>query len=129
MQIMSDIMKAYKNKRIFDGSRDPATNQAYRIYYNGAVQETLTGDADFTNANGELVAYMCGHEHKDAHDIIDNVNYIVVGPDALYQDDPNVQRQAETIDESLFNVCIIDKTAKYIHCVRIGAGQSLSLQY
>lgn len=129
LQIISDIMKAYKNKRVFNGSVDPETGNPYRIYYNGAVQETLSGNADFTSANGDLVAYMCGHEHKDEHSTIDGVNYIVVGPDALYSDDPNVTRESGTVSESLFNVCVINKTTKYIHCIRIGAGESLSLSY
>ena len=97
------------------------------------------------NGNGEIAAVICGHLHADGVAIIDD-NYvgltgaeatgksipeIITTCDAGGKDDSKsllfgnaselVERDENTINEQAFDVVILDKSAKKISLVRIGA--------
>lgn len=124
LQIFADMFSAYKNRSHF-----VASGEQYGVYYDGAYQFYLTCDVDFTDCEAILVGYLYGHEHLDARNIVGGVNHITCGADALYNDDPNVQRVANTTSESLITVFVIDKTERKLYGIRIGAGDSFSVSY
>ena len=93
----------------FDGDTDGAIRTAINDY----------------SGNGEIIAVFYGHLH---HDVI---KYTTGGTpcigvtcdkyDATNDTLMNVERTLGTITEHAFDVVIVDRTARKIHCVRIGA--------
>ena len=79
---------------------------------------------DFTNAQGEFVAFICGHAHKDTSVVEDNTLFITIGCDARYQDDNinNWTRANGTVSEQLFDIFSVDVLNKKLYATRVGCG-------
>lgn len=85
----------------------------------------VTATTDYTNAGGEVVAYLCGHNHKDQSFTDQGINYISTGCDAKYKNDA-WERTSRTTSEQLFDVVFWDTTKKTLKTIRIGAGEDRS---
>lgn len=85
----------------------------------------VTATTDFTKAGGKVVAYLCGHNHKDQSFIDQGINYISTGCDAKYKNDV-WERTSRTTNEQLFDVMFWDTTKKTLKTIRIGAGEDRS---
>jgi len=82
----------------------------------------VTATTDYTNAGGEVVAYLCGHNHKDQSFTDQGINYISTGCDANYKND-TWNRTSRTTSEQLFDVFFYDTTKNNLKTIRIGAGE------
>ena len=102
--------------------------------YNKKEKRTVSGDynnfsVDFSNASGKIIAYICGHNHKDQTHIQDNgLLTISTTCDAHYSDD-NIQRTVGTTDECAFDVFLVDTKNRKMKSIRIGAGSDREYTY
>ena len=83
---------------------------------------------NFENAKGELVAYICGHNHADRNATEDGVLHVSTGSEAYYRDDV-WQRTLGTASETIVDVFALDKVARKLYAVRIGAGKDRVFDY
>lgn len=83
---------------------------------------------DFSAAKGELIAYLCGHSHKDRAAFENGVLHISTGCDSYCKDD-DLPRGVGTIDNTLFDLFLVDKDQKSIQVFRIGAGKDRQFKY
>lgn len=116
-----------------------AQNSEYNFYANirGVITALANKTAfttsysrtfDFTNKDTNVVGYFCGHHHKDAINVVDNVTYVITTCDALFQDD-GYGRTAGTVTEQAFDVISIDTVHKHVYLTRIGAGADREFTY
>ena len=103
------MLKAYKNKRAFSNDR-------------------FSVSADFTNITSDIVAYISGHNHRDASVVSDNTLFISTTCDACYSDDGH-GGVIGTITESAFDVYCINKANKILKAIRIGRGSDREWTY
>ncbi|MDD6678459.1 MAG: metallophosphoesterase [Firmicutes bacterium] len=128
LQIVSDLLQAFANHRVFEGQKD-ANGNRYALNVGGVLREFLSCPADFTGAKGALAAYIHGHMHVDRLYSVGGVRYISVGPDACCQDDTAVTRQSGTVSESLLDAVVMDPAQRKLTLIRIGAGNSATVTY
>jgi predicted phosphodiesterase len=83
---------------------------------------------NFENAKGDLVAYICGHNHADKSTTEDGVLHISTGSEAYYHDDI-WQRVLGTESETIIDVFALDKKERKLYAVRIGAGKDRVFDY
>lgn len=85
----------------------------------------VTATTDFADAKGQVVSYICGHNHKDESIVDAGIAYISTGCDANYKND-NWDRTSRTTSEQLFDVFFYDTTKNNLKTIRIGAGEDRS---
>ena len=88
-------------------------------------KDDIQSAIDDYSGNGEIIAVFNGHLHHD------EIKYTAGGTpcigvtcDKYYSTNDtlmNVERKLGTITEQAFDVVIVDRTARKLHCVRIGA--------
>ena len=83
---------------------------------------------DFQGAQGELVAYLCGHNHKDRDTVCNGLLHTSTGCDTYCKDD-NLTREVGKTENTLFDLVLVDKDAKTIRFFRVGAGNSREFSY
>ena len=83
---------------------------------------------DFTDYPGELVAYLCGHNHKDRHAVHNGILHISTGCDAYCRDD-DMSRNVGEPENTLFDLVWIDPERRSLKLFRIGAGKSREFFY
>ena len=86
------------------------------------------GFTDFTNACGKLVAYLCGHNHMDRMHEDDCVIHISTGCDAYCKDD-NLPREVGRLENTLFDLFLVDTDNCVVNVFRIGAGVDRTFTY
>ena len=82
----------------------------------------------FFSSKAELVMYLCGHNHTDAHAYESGVLHVSTSCDAYYKDG-GLTRMVGTENESLFDLFLIDKDKKTIQVFRVGAGSDRQFTY
>lgn len=93
--------------------------------WSNAWKNDIQSAIDNYSGNGEIIAVFNGHLHHD------EIKYTTGGTpciavtcdkyDATNDTLMNVERTFGTITEQAFDVVVVDRTARQIHCVRIGA--------
>jgi len=99
-----------------------------RLILEAFKNKTACEFADFRNAVGELVAYLCGHNHKDRSCVINGVLHISTGCDAYCKDD-NLSRDVGRVENALFDLFLLDKETRVLRAFRIGAGSNREFVY
>lgn len=84
--------------------------------------------ADFRNPQGELIAYLCGHNHKDRAAVVNGLLHISTGCDSYCKDD-DLPRDVGTTNNTLFDLFLVDKDRKTVQVFRIGAGENREFNY
>ena len=112
LKTLREILKAYKNKTTLTGKFSP----------NDDI------NADFTNYNGNIIAYFCGHAHKDLTSNTNGILSICTTSDAAYSDD-GYGRKLRTSNECAFDVVVINKDTNRIKTIRIGGGSNREFTY
>ena len=83
---------------------------------------------DFTNADGELIAYICGHNHHDGAATVNGLLHISTGCDSYCKDD-GISRDVGKAENTLFDLFLVDKDERSIQVFRVGAGQDRAFRY
>lgn len=86
------------------------------------------GYYDFSRSAGELVAYICGHNHKDRSAVCNGVLHISTGCDSYCKDD-DLPRDVGTINNTLFDLFLLNRSEKKLLAFRIGAGRDREFDY
>ena len=84
--------------------------------------------ADFTDYKGKFVAYICGHNHRDLDCVEDNTLFISTGCSGTFNDDV-WKREEGNISEILLDIFALDKNAKKLYAIRIGAGADREFEF
>ncbi len=108
------VLEAVQNRRVLDDTQNlPEHDIAIRA------------NADFRDCTNSVVAFLCGHNHRDAAVVRDHVLHISTCCDAYYRDDPNnAVRIPGTVSEQCFDVVIFDRDTHTLETIRIGAGKN-----
>lgn len=92
--------------------------------------DTVKVDVDFSNANGELIAYFAGHIHKDTSS---NIGFPIITTrcDAQEENDSvlKAERVVGTTTEQSFDVFTVNRKEKKIYATKIGAGIDREVSY
>jgi len=99
-----------------------------RLILEAFQHKTACAYGDFQSAQGELAAYLCGHNHKDASVFFNGVLHISTGCDAYCKDDI-WPRDVGCIQNTLFDLFLLDKKNKTLRTFRIGAGEDRVFSY
>lgn len=103
LQPLSQILEAFKNK-------------------------TPCEYGDFSENKAELIMYLCGHSHKDRDAVSGGVLHISTGCDAYCKDD-DMPRPVGVIENTLFDLFLVDQDKRTVQAFRIGAGNDRVLTY
>ena len=99
-----------------------------RIIMEAFKNKTSCDYADFTNVKGELVAYLCGHTHRDASAFTNGLLHVNTGCDAYCKDD-GISRDVGRTENTLFDIFILDRQEKTLRTLRVGAGKDRFFYY
>lgn len=77
---------------------------------------------NFSGSNKHVIAYHCGHYHRDDMQQLNGVWHIVTTSDAFYNDDPNYPRTRGTVTEQAFDVVTVNQSTKTVILERVGGG-------
>ena len=83
---------------------------------------TVCAYGDFTDNRAKLLAYVCGHNHKDSSGWQNGVLHISTGCDAYCIDD-GMPRDVGTTDSVLFDIFLMDTDTGAVQSFRVGAGK------
>lgn len=83
---------------------------------------------DFQDSKAELILYLCGHNHKDRDAVSGNVLHISTGCDAYCKDD-GIPRPIGSVENTLFDLFLVDKDKRIVQVFRIGAGKDRDFRY
>ncbi len=103
LQPLSEILEAFKNK-------------------------TKCEYGDFRDAKAELIMYLCGHNHQDRDAVSGGVLHISTGCDAYCKDD-GMDRPVGMVDNTLFDLFLVDQDKRTVQVFRIGAGKDRAFSY
>ena len=103
----------------------------------GECLDSLDINVDFTDYNGEFVAYFCGHAHNDYHYkassfLIDMITIACDGrvSNCTYMSDETYGNRAlGTVYEQCVDVVGINYDTRTIKTVRIGSGENREISY
>jgi hypothetical protein len=104
------ILTAYQNRQTYSYSGDVSIN------------------ANFSSANGIIVGYFCGHNHRSEDFFVDNVLTMSFICDARYTTS-QITRQYKTTSEASVAVLVIDKDNGTVKEFNYGAGFDRSKTY
>jgi hypothetical protein len=95
---------------------------------NEILQDFKNKTGAFSNTKAELVMYLCGHNHTDAHAYENGVLHVSTSCDAYYKDG-GLTRMVGTENESIVDLFLVDKDEKNVKVFRIGAGKDREFSY
>jgi hypothetical protein len=92
---------------------------------------------EFVSGGGNVIALLSGHIHYDTITKVNDVNYIQILNDGLYEKNFftrfNVEmpetRVLGTTKECAFDVAIVNQTTRHVDLFRVGAGKDRSFDY
>lgn len=121
-EVMQGVLKAYKDKTTYTGSYASSSGNGY---YEVHVS------VDFTDAKGEFVGYIHGHNHTDNVHTSYGFNIIGTRCDAKEENDATLkaERVIGTITEQSFDVFTVNKAERKIYVTKIGAGSDRVIEY
>jgi hypothetical protein len=99
-----------------------------RMILEAFCNKSVCSYRDFTNASGELVAYFCGHNHRDRAAVHEGVLHISTGCDSYCKDDGISRNVGETAN-TLFDLCLVDMDHRVLKLFRVGAGKNREFSY
>ncbi len=76
-----------------------------------------------------IIACINGHVHADKHEIKDGILYLSTTCAGIYELNDGSTRTAGTVDVTAYDVFVIDRATKTIHCIRYGNGNDRNLPY
>lgn len=126
-KIIQDIIDAYIDKT--------SINNVYTNTkgYNTAEVPDVTVNADFSNAKGTFICYLCGHTHFDMigqSSLATNKQVCVVmntsSTTKAYYDD--LYRCMHKQSQDCLNILVFDTDKKQIRIIRIGANTTLDMK-
>ena len=80
------------------------------------------------DAKAELIMYLCGHNHQDRDAVSGGVLHISTGCDAYCKDD-GMDRPVGMVDNTLFDLFLVDQDKRTVQVFRIGAGKDRAFSY
>lgn len=127
--IARSIVSAYVNKTTYT--------------YSGTITirdktETYNINANYENAGGDFVCWICGHAHKDLKTCLNDVNIIITANDSMHvaTDAPTYAppKTAGTATEDVLDFFCVNRGTRTVDVVRLGAktavyGQNRTFTY
>lgn len=127
--IARSIVSAYVNKTTYT--------------YSGTITirdktETYNINANYENAGGDFVCWICGHAHKDLKACLNDVNIIITANDSMHvaTDAPTYAppKTAGTATEDVLDFFCVNRGTRTVDVVRLGAktavyGQNRTFTY
>lgn len=105
--------------------------------YSGAFTSGVDGwnnvsvDCDFSNYKGSIICYIAGHWHRDLTEnkSLNGVPIVLVTSAKDDRDTSLPARVDGTDTETAFDVVVVNRKTRKIHCVRCGAGDDRIISY
>lgn len=119
--ILANVLKAYKSKTTYTGSFTSGTNG----------WNNVNVSCDFSSYKGSIICYIAGHWHRDLTENI-SLNGIPIILITSAKDDRDTSlspRTDGTDQETAFDVVVVNRQTRKIHCIRCGAGEDRTITY
>lgn len=119
--ILANVLKAYVSKTTYTGSFTSGTNGWNNVSVN----------CNFTNYKGSIICYIAGHWHRDLTENIslNGVPIILITSAKDDRDTTLTPRTDGTDQETAFDVVVVNRQTRKIHCIRCGAGEDRTITY
>lgn len=121
-ELFKGIVDAFSNRSVYEG-----------VFDGGAEWLNSSVSVNYTDCFGEIIAVFQGHRHTDAfYDQFDNVPTINITTTGAYwavKDEDAEVRVKGTASEFAVDAVIIDRGARKIYLIRVGAGEDRMISY
>lgn len=119
--ILANVLKAYVSKTTYTGSFTGGTNG----------WNNVNVSCDFTNYKGSIICYLAGHWHRDLTEnkSLNGVPIILITSAKDDRDTSLSPRTDGTDQETAFDVVVVNRQTRKIHCIRCGAGEDRTITY
>lgn len=119
--ILANVLKAYIAKTTYTGSFVGGTNG----------WNNMSVSCDFTNYKGSIICYIAGHWHRDLTEnkSLNGVPIILITSAKDDRDTSLSPRTDGTDQETAFDVVVVNRQTRKIHCIRCGAGEDRTITY
>lgn len=119
--ILANVLKAYVSKTTYTGSFTSGTNG----------WNNVNVSCDFTNYKGSIICYIAGHWHRDLTEnkSLNGVPIILITSAKDDRDTSLSPRTDGTDQETAFDVVVVNRQTRKIHCIRCGAGEDRTITY
>ncbi len=129
----SDKGTVYYNRELILGLINAF--RKHETYQGSTHYENLEGydakiEADFTHQGGDFIAWVGGHEHKDASALCDGVLTICSINDSLHNSAGSAFKHEERTDtEQSFDIYTINRKEHKLYATKIGCGEDREFVY
>ena len=116
------------NSLLSQQNRDGVFDLAYiREKFNNSI----INNCNFTNYKGSIICYIAGHWHRDLTENIslNGVPIILITSAKDDRDTSLSPRTDGTDQETAFDVVVVNRQTRKIHCIRCGAGEDRTITY
>ena len=85
---------------------------------------------DYTDSEGDVICWICGHYHYDSIEDVSNIKLVKVTTDGNTRlGVGNIEKVKGTATEQAFDILTVDKSKRKCYLTRIGAGQDREFDY
>ena len=128
--LLNGIISAFNSKTTYSGNIT-INSDYWGTNVSDTTYKNISVSADFSNANGGIIAYFHGHNHKDVIDTttwaVPHIGITTAGGDV--RDANPVERIVGTANETVLDIVSIDLENQIIHLTRLGAGADREVSY
>ena len=115
-ELMLGVIDAFRHKTVYEGEK---------LHEDSAFDAKIK--VDFEDAKGDFFAWVSGHTHNDRINEVMGVVSVSTTTDAAFLS-TNPERRG-TLSECAFDVFVVNRKARCINTVRIGAGENREVFY
>lgn len=120
-EILANVLNAYSAKTTYKGAYTAGTDG----------WNNVSIDCDFSNYKGSIICYIAGHWHRDLTEnkTLNGVPIVLITSARDDRDTSLPPRTDGTDQETAFDVVVVNRKTRNIHCVRCGAGEDRTISY
>ncbi len=119
--VLAGVLNAFSAKTTYQGS------------YTAGVDgwNNVSVNCDFSSYEGSIICYIAGHWHRDLIDdkTLNGVPIILITSAKDDRDTSLPARVDGTDTETAFDVVVVNRKTRKIHCTRCGAGEDRTITY
>lgn len=119
--VLAGILNAFSTKTTYHGAYSSGTDG----------WNNVTVECDFSGYKGSIICYIAGHWHRD---LTENISLsgvpIILITSAKDDRDASLSPRTDGTDqETAFDVVVVNRQTRKIHCIRCGAGEDRTITY
>ncbi len=119
--VLAGVLNAFSTKTTYHGAYSSGTDG----------WNNVSVECDFSEYKGSIICYIAGHWHRDLTEnkSLNGIPIILITSAKDDRDTSLPARVDGTNLETAFDVVVVDRKSRKIHCVRCGAGEDRTISY